>query len=913
MPTSTRHLLYWAKTSPDCPEGYHPVVYHCLDVAAVGRTLLEQRPRSLDRLAAASSLSPSTVLDLVTLLLSFHDLGKLADGFQSLAPELMQRLQGTYRPARYDSSCWKHDTVGYVALERHLHAEGWLAGLLPQGTPARLRRRFAHTWLSAAMGHHGRPPVLDAPAQRAGYRKQFPPQVEQDLLATAAELRELFLPAGLAFPGEGDPAFDDRIDRLARSSWLFAGLAVVADWIGSNTAWFPPCVAPMEIREYFAGRALPRARKAVEQAGLVEPAAARRLRFRGLWPGFEPTPLQRLADEMPLAAGPQLIVIEEVTGGGKTEAAFTLAHRLIAEGRAEGLYIGLPTMATANAMFDRIEAAYRKLYTEATEPSLVLAHSGRHLREVLALETAGSPPEPRQQAESAGAQCAAWLSDGRKKALLADVGVGTVDQALLAVLQARHQSLRLWGVSGKVLVVDEVHAADAYMQGLLACLLEAHAAGGGSAVLLSATLPARQRQALCRAFARGAGLDPPAVDDASYPALLHLSCEVAGVYPLAARPAASREVAVRLLHDEAAVDEALAAAVEAGGCACWIRNTVADAVTAWERWAARLGGDRVTLFHARFTVDDRNAIERDVLSRFGPRSGPGQRAGRLVIATQVVEQSLDLDFDAMVSDLAPIDLLIQRAGRLRRHRRQADGARTDGPEERGEPVLFVHTPPPALDCGADWCSAAFPGGSRVYQDHGALWLGARWLGERGRVRLPEDLREIIEHVYGDDAFEGIPVPLQRSSDAAEGRNRADRSVAGFNAIGFADGYRPFGGVSTWSDDVAAPTRLGEPTSTVRLARVDGGEVRPWHAEGPYRWDRSQVSVRQSLVASEWGEDQAAFEAAKAGMPDQGRYAVLVLLRRQPDGTWAGRATDARGATRELAYDPRRGLVVGGRV
>jgi CRISPR-associated endonuclease/helicase Cas3 len=722
-----------------------------------------------------------------------------------------------------------------------------------------------------------------------------------DLAATVAELRQLLLPAGLSLPLD-----EDSPSRWKVASWLVTGLAVLADWIGSNSAWFPHHMEPRSAAEYFAEVALRRARRALAEVGLGERRPAPPAAFSDLWRGLVPTPLQRLADDLPLAEGPQLVIIEEVTGGGKTEAAFTIVHRLIAAERAQGVYVGLPTMATANAMYDRLHSVYRRLFDAAAEPSLILAHSRSNLR--LALDRAGQPPSARGD-DSAGAECAVWLASSRKKALLADVGIGTVDQSLLAVLQSRHQSLRLWGLAGKVLVVDEVHAADAYMQRLLGTLLEAHAAFGGSAVLLSATLSGRQRDALGRAFARGVGADWSPIEDRSYPVLLHCSRDRVALYPLEARPEASREIAVRLLEDANVVDAQLAAALDAGGCACWIRNTVADALDGWVRWSQRLGKDRALLFHARFTVDDREAIEREILRRFGPAGGPEERAGLLVVATQVVEQSLDLDFDTLVSDLAPIDLLIQRAGRLRRHRRDETGRRIDGPDRRGEPTLHVFSPAPVADCGSDWFSSFLPGAAFVYPDHGELWLGARWLAERGRLRVPDELREVVEHVYSGEALDETPAALQPGTLAAEGKRRADASVAAVNAIELQKGYCPSGGTSTWRDDVATPTRLGEPTTTVRLARLVAGEVLPWHEHGDYPWSRSEVSLRRALVTGEWPGDEASLERAKARMPDRGRYVVVVLMREGPSGEWTGRAVADQARPVVLHYEGRRGLVV----
>lgn len=887
-----RHLRYWAKRTGD--HHYHPVLYHCLDVAAAARALLEARPRALARLAAASGLPAERLLILAPLLLSFHDLGKLADGFQCLDGELMRHLQQSFRQAVYNRELFRHDSMGFAVLQARL--ETTLAGLVPE----RWRTCFADTWLSAAMGHHGRPPVVDC-GQQVLQLRQFPPEVAADLDATLHELLELFLPEGRALPADLDPlAFGD---DSVRSSWLFAGLAVLADWVGSNQEFFPPYEADLSARDYFLEIALPAARRAVADAGLVEQPLGPPLSFTELFPDYHPTPLQRLAAELELGPGPHLVVIEEVTGGGKTEAAFTLAHRLVAAGQAGGLYFGLPTMATANAMYDRIQAIWRSLYAAEAQPSLVLAHAKRRLRLDQLAEAARRDGAP--EAESAASQCAAWLADSRKKALLAEVGVGTIDQALIAVLQARHQSLRLFGLAGKVLVVDEVHAADAYMQKLLAGLLEAHAAFGSSAILLSATLPANQRAELVRAFAKGAGQRLAAVPaEGAYPALLHFSGGGTRVFPVAARPAASRRLGVRLLATEEEIDAVLLATLEAGGCACWVRNTVGDAIAAWERWAARWGVERVSLFHARFTVADRHRHEVDVLDRFGKTSGPAERAGRLLIATQVVEQSLDLDFDTLVSDLAPADLLVQRAGRLRRHARAADGS-LSGADQRGEAVLHVFSPPPADAAPADWFSAFLPGAARIYEDHGRLWASARWLFERGELRVPEDLRELIEAVYAPDSPLAPPPALAERSGRAQGKASADRSTALFNRIQFDLGYEPTGQVSSWRDDVATPTRLGEPTAVLRLCRLVAGEPQPLH-QGSNGWEISEVTVRMATVSKEWEPDSEVTARARAVMPDLGRWCLVVMVR--PDGeSWSGSALGPDGKPVMISYSHRRGL------
>lgn len=226
------------------------------------------------------------------------------------------------------------------------------------------------------------------------------------------------------------------------------------------------------------------------------------------------TPLQELAESVSLSAkGPKLLIIEDMTGAGKTEAAVTLAHRLIANGNAHGVYVALPTMATANAMFERLAKSYRKLFRPDASPSIVLVHGKRSLVEGFATlprelafdegaEESDAEEDPSQI--SASAFCADWIARSNKQAFLAQVGAGTIDQALLSVLPARHQALRLWGLADKVLIIDEAHAYDAYIGREIETLLRFHAELGGSAIILSATLPRAKKSRVDKRFPAGA-------------------------------------------------------------------------------------------------------------------------------------------------------------------------------------------------------------------------------------------------------------------------------------------------------------------------------------------------------------------------------------------------------------------------
>lgn len=882
---------YWGKVCSKEEKGptYHLLLYHCLDVAAVGRTILERQQALLQQLGDLSWKNSELFLNWSTFLLAIHDIGKFADGFQNLKPALLQQLQKRSTQTPYNEL---HDTLGYRFCQKYVttviktEMYGHECDIIEEDLWDLLE-----PWFCAVTGHHGRPPKLST--YPMPINTQFPVRIREDALTFVKEIITIFLSGGLTFQLE---AYDDLYTTFKHVSWLMAGLAVAADWIGSNRLWFHYCIDSMPLADYWNDVALPQAATAVEESGLstvgISPVTGMRHIFSDI---CLPTPLQRLVENVEISTGPQLFIIEEVTGGGKTEAAIILAHRLMAKGLADGLFLALPTMATANAMHKRVQKIYRKLFIENSDPSFILAHSASKM--TLDLERKNLIDKGYSNYEtSASLDCAAWLADSRKKALLAHVGVGTIDQVLLAILAVRHQSLRLLGLARKVLIVDEVHACDAYVHRLLCALLNFHSAQGSSVVLLSATLPQAMRTQFIKSFAEGAGKKFDSVETNQYPLLTHFSTEDVRELHVAPCIQGSRHVEVRPLHCVDEVDEMLESSLGAGGCACWVRNTVYDALQSYNNWVKKLGEDRVMLFHARFTLYDRLKIEEKVNSHFGLNSQETDRRGALLIATQVVEQSLDLDFDFMTSDLAPIDLLIQRAGRLHRHVR--------GP--RKLPVLGIYMPKLVEEAGSDWFREMFPRAAGVYRHHGQLWLTARWLYEHRGFSMPDDARKMIEWVYGFQSQTEIPEDLQLIEEQAVGEDSAESSLGWLNSLKFSEGYRPT--TINWQQDISAPTRLGEPTVTVRLVRLDDNRLVPWAAENTgHDWELSQVSIRQSQIAQEdlsYMPDSVA--AARQTMPDAGRHSIVVPMHNS-EGTWKGRAINAKGEIVNLTYSSIAGL------
>jgi CRISPR-associated endonuclease/helicase Cas3 len=869
---AARYYRYWGKAKKDADsEGpdYHLLVYHSLDVAAVGSVLLDPKTALCQSLARQLGVDARWLQDWFVFCLRLHDLGKFFRAFQNLVPNLSLQLVPFAGQCTYAE---RHDTLGFALWQKTL------AKALSDVVPA-VYSRLIEPWLEIACGHHGQPPKKIA-YPITSYL------LEEDELAAEEFVRDILT----LWPVELSSLDGIGKQNFRRVSWQLAGLAVLADWLGSNQNIFRYRSNVMPLTDYWHQVALPDAQQAVAMAQLGERRIAP---FSSIQQQFDfisddtATPLQHHAQTLPLGAGPQLFILEDVTGAGKTEAAMVLVHRLMASGQAQGVYVGLPTMATANAMYERMRDSYRRLYTDSELPSLVLSHGARELSQAFSESVMLNDQKTDSNYDkgelSASAYCNQWLADNRKKALLADVGVGTIDQVLLGVLPARHQSLRLLGLTGKVLLVDEVHAFDPYMRQLLEALLHAHAAQGGSAILLSATLPFQFRSNLVNAYVVGAGWEPASLaNQHDYPLVTQMSSAGLNETRVATRESVKRRVRVERLSDEASTMAVIQQAVSRGQCICWIRNTVRDARQAYQQLAEQpwIEDNKLTLFHSRYAMIDRQRIELDVLSRFGKSSGRTQRQGQVLIATQVVEQSLDLDFDVMISDLAPIDLLIQRAGRLQRHIRNTKGdlLQTETTDQRPIPCLHLLAPDPSHADDRDWLRVLLPGTQAVYPHVGQLWLTLRALLKNAGFAMPEDARTLIEAVYAEGAQDDIPVELQQASDEALAKQHAMQGMGTFNCLKLGKGYTrsSAGHNGGWDEEVRVPTRLGDDTVTVALAKPGAQGLTPYaeHKDRKNAWALSQIS----LPVQEW-------EKVSQLIPEGMKQAVSELKDKQAAIRW----------------------------
>ncbi len=911
--------MFWGKARPrdDTSARWHPVAYHLLDVAAIADALLDGRPIAQARAGRLLGLEPDDARRLLVALIALHDLGKFAPAFQAKAPDHWPSVLGPYDPGRATGT--RHTDDGYVLWTSEL--AGRIGG--------QLWRDGAHALemlAPAVFGHHGRP-VRSGALRNRQAAWLFGSEALSAATACADALTALLLPE----PIEAGPI---ALDRARVASWWVAGLITIADWIGSREEWFPytaPMAAPDGGLAGYWNHARERARIAVRQEGLAAPAPASLRTFTGLTGIATPSPAQLWAQSVPLPAGPVLVFIEDVTGAGKTEAAQMLVHRLIATGRASGVYWAMPTQATANAMYGRQAKAIDKLFDlGACRPSLVLAHGQSRLhdgfRATICVPAAGEPSryvigEAGDEDLTSGAACAAFFADDRRAAFLADVSAGTVDQALLGVLASKFNAVRLFGLAEKVLVVDEAHAYDAYMGVEIRELLRFHAALGGCAVVLSATLSRKQREGLATAWREGLnggqrrvaplfGRGPapvPTVSETAYPLATVVAGGAGGACetPLAAAPWSCRSVHVHFVHHVSAALEHVLAAARHGAAVVWVRNTVDDCLGA--ATALRARGVAPLVFHARFAQGDRQRREAEVLRLFGKDARDEERWGRVLVATQVVEQSLDLDFDVMVTDVAPVDLLIQRAGRLWRHPVR-DAARRAAGFVREIVVLAPHPDPAAP---RDWLTALLPGTARVYEDTGVLWRTVRALAEVGAIETPGGLRYLIEAVYASD---DVPDALRRAADVADGKARTAASTANYAVLKVTDGY--CGDAHGWVDDLVAMTRWSEsPTTTVRLARAAAdGQLVPWEQSGSPAWKAwalSEVRPRASRVPASAVVEPVHRAAVEAARADWGRFeqdlSVLPLVEAEP-GVWRGILVDPeRGRLVPMSYTVEQGL------
>ena len=597
-----------------------------------------------------------------------------------------------------------HGTLSAVILSR------WLA-------EKDLNKMQASQLAAVIGGHHG-DWITTTEMQQASAGKEKWREVQDEILN---ELENLL--------AEPDFTLPPNIADFNVFAAFLAGFVSVCDWIGSDSEYFPFEERSIDLGEYYE-RSLESAQTALHELGwLGWKTDKREPDFENVFP-FSANPLQRAGIEAlhGLQHPPRLILIEYLTGGGKTELALHIADQLVNRFDLSGSYIAMPTQATSNQMFGRVGEYLRKRYPDSNINFQLIhgqAEQNPHLNAIRA--------QPHHEGNDSGLTAEEWFQN-RKRALLAPYGVGTIDQAMLSVVQARHHFVRQFGLSQKVVVFDEIHSYDTYMNVIIERLFNWLHALNAPMILLSATLARENRAEILQAVG-ATNLDNAC--EMPYPRLTVVE-QNGSVRSHGLPPPETRTVHIEaippdldcLLHE-------VKARSAAGGCIAIVCNTVDESIEV----ARYLRGDEeladvVWLFHARYPPTWRGDIENKVLEAFCKGGDRPQRA--ILVATQIIEQSLDLDFDLMISRTAPIDLLIQRIGRLHRHQR---GER---PLHMTRPTLLWREPELNEDGPPHF------GIDEVIYEH--FFLLKTWLKLRDMSALstPDDIDALMDFVYSED-------------------------------------------------------------------------------------------------------------------------------------------------------------------
>ncbi|TAH49282.1 MAG: CRISPR-associated helicase Cas3' [Chloroflexota bacterium] len=742
------YRLMWAKAERGkIALDVHRLIYHLIDVGQVVLALWERVfNEGLKReLAEWLALTVEETGRLIAFWASLHDLGKASPAFQDhpslqrTSPRLHQQILRELTAAQMQFPA----RSGGETRARHEAISTWALNdtklLMQYSTLPPALAVFVAQSLS---GHHGawHPTITvnDADAFSDSHLKPEAKAKDAWHIARSELVREMvtiFRPPAIT-------AWNTDTTRDNKMLTLVSAIVSVADWLGSDDENFPYEERVLPLDSY-TRHSKQHALLALLRAEWQSAPAMPRLEFERAF-GFEPSRAQQqVSAALKNAPLPALAILEAPMGSGKTEAALAVYADWAKLNDSSGLYIAMPTTATSNQMYTRVTDFLGKQFGANIDTMLV--HSQALLRDVP--EEHDVIEEPDKEGDQAAQQ--SWFLP-RKKSLLFPFGVGTVDQALMSVLQTKHFFVRLLGLHHKVVIFDEVHAYDAYMSELFERLLIWLRQLNVSVIVLSATLPENTRFRLLRTYANNSA-NPPEV---KYPRLTFAAADgKVGALELE-RPASKALRFEWLAQDDETIIQQLRAELREGGCAVVIRNTIGRAqglyLTLSNLEEKLCDDENLILFHARFPFAWREELEKKVLEKFGPgkdkhKPNPHRPHKAIVIATQVVEQSLDLDFDVMISDHAPIDLLLQRAGRLQRHSVN-DATRTH--------TYRLQIAAPEIKEGIPQFERA---DTWIYDEYVLLrsWLALNKITTH-EIQLPNDIPKLVEEVYGETELSAEP-------------------------------------------------------------------------------------------------------------------------------------------------------------
>lgn len=734
----------WAKKSEENGQMRWLSLYqHLMDSISIADLLWEHWCSASQKELIISTLSiksDDAVRSLVRFLAGAHDLGKATPAFQTKTGYANSKDLDDVLLEKLHISGFAD--ISYLKLTAHQRSPHAIAG------QTLLFEYGVSESVAAIVGsHHGRPSsqtvktvARDQHAYPANYY-----QVEDEghnvrslWEATQRSYFEWVLTQCSFDCGDEIPSV------LLPGQMLLSGLTIMADWIASNEHYFP--LLDLDIAEVKDQES--RTSYAWNLWSKVQPWEPRRVYSidKLFQDRFKFTASSTQADFLECiqrAKEVGIFILEAPMGSGKTEAAFAAAEILAEKLGCHGVFFGLPTQATSNSMFSRMREWLESISAEQHEKMpLRLSHGKAVLNDEYSalplsrqIDIDGDMNNTNQN--SGAIFVNEWFS-GRKSASLDDFVVGTVDQLLMMALNQRHLALRHLGNSRKVVIIDEAHAYDVYMGQYLDRALEWLGAYQVPVIIMSATLPASRRIEMVSAYLKGKGVKMRDIEGsvdksliAAYPLLTY--SEGNEIKQIKVRnDGESKVVKIEYIDDESLMD-VISDLIEGGGVLGIVVNTVKKAQEIAEVLIERYGSETVELLHSAFIASDRVVKEQNLISTIGKR---GKRpVKKIIIGTQVIEQSLDIDFDVIISDLAPMDLLLQRIGRLHRH----DRAR---PKKHKEPYCYVLGAKKVME---------FDGGSKAIYHELILARTQYFIPES--ITIPDDISPLVQKVYSDSTLD----------------------------------------------------------------------------------------------------------------------------------------------------------------
>lgn len=800
--------LLAGKTDPCDTSRWLPLWMHLKDTADVMEYLVRYwLPEGVKR---ATGLPEEILLGLARFLGATHDIGKATEVFAvvvfarlSEPRQCLERRTVLTCPERY-----RKETRHAMASEAILRELGCPPGLA-----------------SIAGAHHGRPQQdAEVKNQLISWTCNYYPKNQEKFWRDCwQEIMDWAL-AESGFSGiEELPALP------VPTQILLTGLLIMADWIASNTAYFPllPVEEPGSEALYPARTDCAWDKLALPFPWEAQPGIGDKTVFQARF-GFAPNAVQCAAMRAALAMpGPGLCIIEAPMGCGKTEAALAAAEILASRFGAGGIFFGLPTQATANGIFPRL-LQWAQGQSDGLQHAIRLAHGMAELNDTYHLLQAGPVrvDDDAQEDEESRVFVHRWFS-GNKQALLAEFVIGTVDQLLMAGLKQKHVMLRHLGLAGKVVILDEVHSYDTYMGAYLDRTLQWLSFYRVPVILLSATLPATRRAELAAAYQNG---KKPAEKrnrqtSCAYP---QLTWTEGTAVKQVAIPADMPRHPVQILRTrQEDLPGLLRSKMAVGGCVGLIVNTVRKAQELASLLRTAMPEKEVVVFHAQFLMPDRARREEALLQRIGKHSTPAQRDNLIVVGTQVLQESLDIDFDFLITELCPMDLLLQRIGRLHRH-------------QRSRPAPLRQACCAVLDTGED----SFDAGSKSVYGEWLLWRTRHLLP--AEICLPDDISPLVQKTYSWQQGDTLPADSASKKMQADYENRQDILQKSADAYLVprpkVSRHLPKNTLDDWmcvdmarkESDARAAVRYGDPAIEVLvMVRTNDGTIHflPWQEEG----------------------------------------------------------------------------------